>query len=219
MKDARAKVLKRIEELIQKGIQTKNKFIPNPSNFTGGGHIDYSTFNEWKNSTENIIIRAAGKESHYYKNFVDRVSDAWLEHVENGIGILRALKDDVEGGYLEDVRTLITAEVFDDFLDMAKHLLEKEYKDPAASLVGAVLEDGLRKMCRKNDIKVKGSDDIAALNSKLADKEVYSRLVQKQIQALKAIRDSADHGKFDEYKKENVETMLNEIQRFLAEYL
>lgn len=219
MKQTEQKILERIEQLIQKGIQTKSHYVPSPPNVIGGGHIDYSVFNEWKNSAENIIVRVAGEDSHYYKNFIEKVKNAWPEHVENGVGILKALKDDVESGFLVDVRELVVAEVFTDFLDMAKHLLDADYKDPSASLVGAVLEDGLRKMCGKNGIQVKGSDDIAALNTKLADKGVYNRLVQKQIQAWKAIRDSADHGKFKEYKKADVEAMLQGVQRFLTENL
>jgi len=219
MKDAREKVLKRIEELIQKGLQTKNNYVPSPPNVLGGGHINYSAFNEWKNSAENIVIRVVSEKSHYYKNFANKVKNAWPDNVENGIGILKALKEDIEGGYLQDVRELIVAEVFTDFLDMVSHLLEAGYKDPAASLIGAVLEDGLRKISVKNKIKVKKSDDISALNTKLADKGVYNRLVQKQIQAWKAVRDSADHGKFSDYKKEDVEDMLKGVERFLTNNL
>lgn len=57
-------------------------------------------------------------------------------------------------------------------------------------------------------------DDIGALNAKLADKGTYNRLVQKQIQAWKAVRDSADHGKFSEYKADDVRYMLEGAQRF-----
>lgn len=219
MKQSEQKILERIDYLVQKGTETKGRYISSPPNVIGGGHIEHTLYNEWKNSAENLIIRVVSEDSHYYRNFVERVKNPWPEHVEAGIGILKALKDDIENGFLINVRELIVAEIVTDFLDMAKHLLEAEYKDPAASLTGAVLEDGLRKMCGKNDIQVKGSDDIGALNTKLADKEIYNRLVQKQIQAWKAIRDSADHGKFSEYKKEDVETMLQAVQRFLTENL
>ncbi|NMB56556.1 hypothetical protein GYA19_01290 [Candidatus Beckwithbacteria bacterium] len=53
----------------------------------------------------------------------------------------------------------------------------------------------------------------------ITDKEVYSRLIQKQIQAWKAIRDSADHGKFGDYKADDVKAMLEGVQRFLVENL
>lgn len=219
MKQAEQKTLERIEHLIQKGIRTKSHYVPSPPNVMGGGHIDYTFFNEWKNSSENLIIKVAGENSHYYKNFIEKVKNPWNAHAENGVGILKALKDDIESGFLADVKELIIAEVFTDFLDMAKHLLDAEYKDPAASLTGAVLEDGLRKICNKQGVQVKGSDDIAALNTKLADKGAYNRLAQKQIQAWKAIRDSADHGKFDDYKKEDVRAMIQGVQRFLTDNL
>jgi hypothetical protein len=219
MKQADKKILERIEQLIQKGIQTKSHYIPSPPNVIGGGHIDYSVFNEWKNSAENIIVKVAGKDSHYYQNFIEQVKNPWNEHAEKGVGILKALKDDIGSGFLTDVRELVIAEVFTDFLDMAEHLLDAGYKDPAGSLIGAVLEDGLRKICNKYGVQVKTSDDISSLNAKLASQGVYNRLVQKQIQAWKAIRDSADHGKFKEYEQEDVIAMLSGVQRFLTENL
>ena len=93
------------------------------------------------------------------------------------------------------------------------------YKDPAASLIGAVLEDGLRKIADKNGIQVKNGDDIGSLNTKLADKGVYNHLVRKQIQAWKGIRDSADHGKFEDYNKDDAKAMLEGVNRFLTENL
>lgn len=86
-------------------------------------------------------------------------------------------------------------------------------------MTGAVLENGLRQIAEKHEIKVSQGDDIGSLNTKIANKEIYNRLVQKQIQAWKAIRDSADHGKFEEYKKEDVSFMLSGVQRFLTENL
>lgn len=217
MKQTEQKILERIDTLIQKGSQARNNYIPGPANMVGAGHVDHTFFNEWKNSSENLIVLIAGETSHYHKNFVESVKNPWIPHAEAGVGVLKALKDDIENGFLTNVRELVLAEVFTDFFDMASHLLEAEYKDPSASLVGAILEDGLRKICEKLDVQVKGSDDIGALNAKLADKEIYNRLVQKQIQAWKAIRDSADHGKFNDYKIEDVESMLKGVQRFLTE--
>lgn len=220
MRQTEEQIIQRLDQLIQKGLEARNHYVPGPPGAIGASHIDYAFFNEWKNNSENLIIGVAGENSHYYKNFVNEVKDPWDErYVESGIGILRALKNDIEGGFLTNVRELILAELFKDFLEMASHLLDAGYKDPAASLIGAILEDGLRKIAVKHGVRVKDSDDIAALNTKLADKEIYSRLLQKQIQFWKSVRDSADHGKFDEYKKEDVRDMLKGVQRFLTENL
>lgn len=219
MKKIEEKILQRLADLITKGQQAKGRYIESPPNVLGGGHIEYTIFHEWKNSSENLLIQVTGNESNYTKNFIEKTKNAWISAVDSGIGILQALKSDIEAGFVKDIKELIVAEVFTDFLDMAEHLLNNGYKDPAAFLVGATLEDGLRKIATIHGIAVRISDDIGGLNMKLADKEVYNRLMQKQVQAWKAIRDHADHGKFDQYKKEDVEDMLKGVQRFLGENL
>lgn len=219
MKQTEEKILQRLDHLIDQGIIAKGWYIPNPPNTGGMSHIDHTIFNEWKNSSENLLILITGKDSNYTDNFIKKTERPQISSVESGVGILKALKSDIEAGFVKDVKELVVAEIFTDFLDMAEHLLENGYKDPAAFLVSATLEDGLRKIAVKHGINVKILDDIGALNTKLADKEIYNRLVQKQIQAWKAIRDHAAHGKFDEYKKEDVEDMLRRVQRFLSEYL
>ena len=114
---------------------------------------------------------------------------------------------------------LVSASVFSDFLEMAEHLLDSGYKDPAASLIGAVLEDSLRRMCGNNALPVKSDDNISSLNQKLAQKQVYNPLQQKQIQGWNDIRNNADHGHFDQYKPSGVTDMLKGVRNFLSEYL
>lgn len=219
MKEIKEKeeILKRIEQLLEKAEIVKG--TGKPSSTFDSFILDKDAFLEWKTNVENLIILITGKDSVYYQNFVSHVGAEFIEDVEYGIGVLRALKEDLELGYLTKIKDLVIAEVFTDFLDMAEHLLENGYKDPAASLIGAVLENGLRKISEKHNIPVKSNDDIGSLNTKIADKEIYNRSVQKQIQAWKAIRDNAAHGKFDEYKSDHVKSMLEGVRRFLGEHL
>jgi len=181
--------------------------------------VNSTAFHEWKNNTENFILMVCRETSPYYENFIDEVKSAFPDDVDHGIGILNALKEDLELGYLTKVKDLVSAEIFTDFIEMAQHLLNNNYKDPAASLAGAILENGLRQIAQKHTVETKSGDDIGSLNTKLADKEIYNRLIQKQIQAWKSVRDSADHGKFNDYKKEDVKAMLSGVQRFLLENL
>jgi len=208
------KFLERINQLLEKAEKVK---ATHKCDFRGASTYDEVIFVEWKSNVENLIILVGGKDSVYYKNFIKYTSD--IDSVDRGIGVLRALKEDLEKGFLTSVRDLVIAEVFTDFLDMAEHLLEKGYKDPAASLIGAVLEDGLRKIAEKHNVTVKHDDDISSLNTRLANKEIYNRLIQKQIQVWKDIRNSADHGKFNEYNSDQVRLMLEGVRKFLAEYL
>jgi len=219
MKQVKEKIIERIDQLLQKAERVKATYTPNPPNVIGFPTLDEDAFLEWKSNTEQLITLVAGANSVYHKNFIESVKRGHRGHVDSGIGILRALKEDLQGGFLDNIKGLVIAEVFADFLDMASHLLESGYKDSAASLVGAVLEDGLRKIATKHNIQVKNNDDIGSLNTKIADQDIYNRLAQRQIQTWKALRDSADHGKFNEYKAEDVEDVLNGVRRFLTEQL
>jgi len=230
-------LIKRIQVLIEKceNIKTQ-RYVERPrpsfpripsrsglqSNTPRGNFVPYvepGAFEEWRTNALSLIEALTDPESVYKRNFEKEVTGEDVSCVDRGIGILRALKNDIEQGYLTKYRVLVVAEVFDDFLEIAEYLLGSGYKDPAASLIGAVLEDGLRQLCKKNNIAVKKNDDISCLNQKLGSKEVYTQIIQKQIQAWKGIRDSADHGKFNEYKKEDVEDMLKGVRRFLGETL
>ena len=220
MNSVTSKLIERVGQLLEKGQKVAATKRSNSSEHViAPSTVNSPLFHEWKNHSQNVISMVCGEDSPYYKNFVEGVKTAHPSDVDHGIGILTALKEDLELGYLTRVKDLVSAEIFTDFIEMAQHLLNNSYKDPAASLVGAVLENGLRQIAQKHAVEVKSGDDIGSLNTKLADKEVYSRLIQKQIQAWKAIRDSADHGKFSDYKSDDVKAMLEGVQRFLAENL
>ena len=117
------------------------------------------------------------------------------------------------------VEALIAADVFSDFMEMAEHLLDAGYKDPAASLIGAVLERGVRQVASEQGVKLKSRDDLSSLNAKCADAGVYKRLVQKKVQVWIGVRNHADHGEFDEYAESDVREMLNGVRDHLATYL
>ncbi len=220
MNSTTEKLIERATQLLTKAQSVASTRYSNSSAYAvAPDRVNTASFHEWKNNAQNFILLVCGENSPYYKNFVEEVKSAFPGDVDHGVGILKALKEDLELGYLTKVRDLVSAEIFTDFIQMAKHLLDNNYKDSAASLVGAVLENGLRQIAQKHTIDVKSGDDIGSLNAKLADKEIYNRLLQKQIQAWKAIRDSADHGKFSEYKTEDVKSMLEGVQRFLTEQL
>ena len=180
--------------------------------------VNKGLFWQWHTSSL-AFLNTLPSEYIYRHEFEGHCKYSEYDNAIEGIAILQAAEEDIEGGYLQKVETLVSAEVFNDFLEMAKHLLDNGYKDPTASLTGAVLEDGLRRICSNSDITVKSDDNINALNKKLADNEVYNRLQQKQIQVWNDIRNNADHGNFKEYNADHVKDMLNGVRKFLTEYL
>jgi hypothetical protein len=138
-------------------------------------------------------------------------------------GILLALRDAYQNGYLEEVHELIHADVFTDFLEMAQHLLEEGYKDPSAVLVGGVLEEHLRKLCTKNGIAITNPTDSKArkadgLNNDLAKAGAYDKLAQKNVTAWLDLRNKAAHAEYNTYDANQVDYRLRGLRDFLTRY-
>src|SRR5579862_4321004 len=108
------------------------------------------------NSQDFAALRAAGlafieytfgRDHSYYGEFDKKLDNSYEYNGEYALGILTAIQSQIKGGWIETTKGLVTAEVFADFLEMAEHLLEQQYKDAAAVLVGGVLEEHLRQLC------------------------------------------------------------------------
>ena len=171
----------------------------------------------------NLVRRSCGEDSDHYREFKRMAEDRHTctnpHYFIYYFGVLEAAQRDFEGGLLFDMRSLISAEVLGDFIEQAETLLAAGYYHPAASLVGAILEDTLRKLCERHNIEVPSSTKIDRLNADLAKSAVYDKLVQKRITALADIRNNADHGHFDKFTDFDVEDMVKWVRRFSADYL
>ena len=217
--DATQRFKVRVERLLAKGTSVLATHSPNPPNVIGFPTLDPSSFAEWRTQSLSLLTNLLGAEHVYLTSFDQEVDRGFTSSVKAGIGILTAVGEDLEDGYLTEVRTLVSAEVFQDFLEMAEHLLNRGYKDPAASLCGAVLEEGLRRLATNRDLKVGERDNLGALNQKLAAGGVYTRLIQKRLAVWTDVRNLADHGKFSEYSEQDVADMHKGVSSFLAHHL
>jgi len=150
--------------------------------------------------------------------------DKFFYSVQSLAGILRSLREAYQNGYFQSIQELVHAELFDDFLEMAEHLLENNYKDAAAIMVGSVLESHIKKMCIKSGLpittSVKGKNVITkadVLNADLVKNGTYNKLQQKQITAWFGLRNEAAHGNYQAYKKEEVDLMLKGVRQFILQ--
>jgi hypothetical protein len=130
--------------------------------------------------------------------------------------VFLAAKEDFEKGYLISIRSIIQAEVFDSELEQAEELLTNGYITAAAVIAGVVLETGIRELCDRNSIP---HGKLDKMNADLAKTGVYNKNVQKQITALAGIRNSAAHGKPEEFTEQDVSNMIKSVNTFLAEHL
>jgi len=173
---------------------------------------------EWSIKVKTLLRNACGEDSEHYKMFVrvEGVAKNYLDKFHSLNAVFRAAKEDYNGGYLTTVRNLVQAELFDTELEQATELLESGYKLAAAVIAGVVLETGLRELSERNDLPHAVIDK---MNTELARKGVYGKLIQKQVTALAHIRNSAAHGKPDEFDEQQVEGMIRNVGDFLVRHL
>ena len=176
-----------------------------------------------------VVDRIAGRRSTYMQQVNDitgRTKYADEYKATQIVGVLEALKADVECGYLVTVQDMAHAEVFSDYLDMADHLLNNGYKDPAAVLVGSTLESHLRQMCVKAEIGLEDKNHsgevrqrtAARLNDELTKAQVYGGADKKQVDAWLDLRNKAAHGKYAEYETAQIKLMSAGVRDFIRRF-
>jgi hypothetical protein len=182
--------------------------------------IDYRRF---RTEAMNLIKRVCGEGSDHYQE-LKRLAEGERSsensyYFKDCFGVLQAAERDFEGGYLFDMRSIISAELLGDFMDQAETLFQGDFYIPAASLSGAVLEDTLRRLSEKHSIPILEETSLGQLNENLYKADIYDKLIMKRIIVIADIRNNADHGKFDKFKRDDVEDMIKWIRRFTADYL
>lgn len=214
------KLLERVDELATMAAEARRHVR---TEHHGTVWLKYEGFYKFKTAATSFILKRFGKEHPYFTEFVEHSSSGTVSNVEIGLGILDAVRDEIRNGCLLTTRGLISADIFGDFMEMAEHLLEENYKDPATVLIGSALEQHLRNLAvahgvgtifeNRGSITKKKAD---LLNADLAKAGVYSKIDQKSITAWLGIRNDAAHGHFDNYNKESVQFMLGAVSEFIG---
>jgi len=183
-------------------------------------NVDYLRF---RTEGLNLIRRACGEESEHYQQLrrlaEDKNTSVNSFYYHQCYGVLEAAYRDFSEGFLFDLRAMVRADLLGNFIEQAEALLDEGYYVPAASLVGAVLEDTLRRICDQQNVSYPEKTNVNALNTLLAKATVYNKLTQKEITAKADIRNNADHGKFDQFTELDVKDMVKWVQRFASEHL
>ncbi len=132
---------------------------------------DWEKWHMWSTSVLNILKTVFCTDSVHYVNFIE-IYDSFegsMEDFECARGVFTAAKDDFEGGFLFSLESSITGEVFRDFVRLARQSLAEGYKDVAAVLASAALEDALKRHAKQNSLAVESasmSQVISALKTK-----------------------------------------------------
>lgn len=174
----------------------------------------------WSVKVRSLLERACGVQSTHLKMYLDAEKlvsyGSRLNQLKRMKAVFLAAKEDFEGGYLNSLRNLVQAEVFSNELEQAEELLSSGYATAAAVIAGVVLETTLRDMCTTHGIP---HGKLDKMNADLAKAGAYNTTQQKRITALAGIRNSAAHGKPEEFTPADVKGMIDDVERFLAAQL
>jgi hypothetical protein len=145
-------------------------------------------------------------------------ANSWWK-AEQLAGVLDSLRADIAAGYLDSQRELIHGEMFQDFLEMAQHLLDGGFKDAAAVIAGSSLEVHLRQLCVKAKIDThdeRGEPKKSErLNADLTKAGVYSGQDQKSVTSWLGFRNDAAHGHYGEYTPGQIALMIGGVRDFM----
>jgi hypothetical protein len=210
----------RVAELITLANETERRERPGGS---GLRYIEPEAFGRFRVACLSLIQTLYGPEHPHFKNFELTTSQARPGGVRYGRGVLLAIQNELQGGWIHTTRGIVSAEIFSDFMEMADHLLDEHYKDAAAVMVGSVLEEHLRQLCGKFGVDVtylnhgiQTAKKADVLNADLVKAGTYNKIDQKQVTAWLGIRNSAAHGKYAEYTEEQVKTMHAGVMNFIV---
>ena len=185
--------------------------------------ISHTKITELQTRCISAIERTSGSKSIYSRQVMEigKKKANVYDHVAEQIGVAKALLYDIENGYLKSLEEIIHGDLFSDFLEMATHLVENEYKDAAAVMVGSTLEVHIRNLCDKHGVATTSGRRLKKaelLNAELTKEGVYTKLDQKNVTAWLGLRNDAAHGNYSEYTKEQVKLLVESVRNFITRY-
>jgi hypothetical protein len=212
-------LLKRIDFILKKANEALSTGTPNRY---GGLDINIVEMRGFRSIGLSFVLDLYGENHPYYKAFVEATKEYYGNSVNSGVQILLNIKAEIEHGWLTSLKGIVSAEIFSDFLEMAKHLLDNDFKDAAAVLIGGVLEENLRQLCIKHGIDTTYEKDgktiyykAEKMNSELAKTGIYNILEQKDVTTQLDLRNKAAHGHYSEYDRNQVNLMYNSVLSFI----
>jgi hypothetical protein len=234
----KARYTARIDELVASGTgmpmkphsrQTSYNMLSGESTYRNYNLASKPEFIEWRTSCIAVLDQVVPGTSLLRKT-IDNLHALGNEpaNIEFMIGFLRSVRKELEAGSLDSLAMAIEAEVLSDYLEQASAVLAGARDEPnhiaAAVIAGASLERCLRALCHalsppEPTINDKGAYlGMTALIDSLKKRTAFNELQAKQLRAWAALRNAAAHGNFAEFDREQVESMVAGVLRFVTEH-
>lgn len=183
--------------------------------------LEGDEYTAWRMSAL-TVIKGIAPGSHFEAEFNNIYENSPLSHpsrLKQQSAVLAALRDDLDGGLLTEVRRRLRAEVLAGFLDHASRLLDEGGWQASSVILCTVLEDHLRKLCsRYPTIGLLVKPTLHSMNAELAKAEEYDALIQGQVTVWANVCDKAAHCHWTEFSADQVRDLIRDVRRFLVEH-
>lgn len=117
---------------------------------------------------------------------------------------------------LFDIRKIVQADLFDSEIDAAKELMKNGFLRASGAIVGVLLEKHLNEICTNHNIKMnKKNPGISDYNELLKSNNAIEIPTWRFIQRLGDIRNLCDHSKNQEPQEDDINELINGVDKIL----
>jgi hypothetical protein len=220
-------------QLLSKTLARFDSLVAEGKNILGNGDTqpDFERVVEWRTKAVTLLDNVI-PHGHVHRKLVEEASKLPDDRkmIQGMVSALRALKDDLDKGFLDSMARHIEAEIAADYMGQAEALMAEGKRGnydhvPAAVLAGAVMEKALRTLCQSQDPPIPTilSGGLPKGQTQMIDElertGVFTVATSVQLKGWAKIRNLAAHGEFGQFSAPDVKFMLEGINGFIARHL
>ncbi len=205
---------RRFAELVVEGEQLLKKF---KAHETVDVH-DRPACLSWLLSAVNLLEVAMPSDSRFRQEAQRLMPQAdatiWSERMASVLGILKSADTEWRNGLINTLELHFVGLAFEDFLKHAAVYNEGGRRMEAAVLASAVLEDTVKRVCRKHNIS---SDDKAldSLINALKAGKVVGKVKAERLKSYAALRNKAFHAEWNAFDERDLRQMIQGLEELL----
>lgn len=184
---------------------SRNYYLPDSSANEG---------RKWIYLAQASLDRIAPAGTYWAKRLAEIISNKDMQNtaiayhlIEKITALSDALLTELKAGHLVHWEYNVTAQNFDEFLEYADHFHSGGKRMESAVIAGAVLEDTIKKLAKKNTLSETGS--LEEIIQRLTKAKVFTTVKKKRVQSFAGTRNSAMHAKWDEFDLKDVATLIS----------